>query len=147
AAGSLLLEAKAVTRRFGGLLANNNMSLEVRAGEILALIGPNGAGKSTMFNQVSGVDTPTSGEGLFLGEPVVCKCARTSGRMGLSRTVRHVRLLPTMSVLENVVIGAHMRGTSGVLSAAWRMDRAEEARLLAEAARQTERVGLGEHMF
>ena len=147
AAGSLLLEAKAVTRRFGGLLANNNLSLEVRAGEILALIGPNGAGKSTMFNQVSGVDTPTSGEVRFLGESVVGKGSRTIARMGMSRTFQHVRLLPTMSVLENVAIGAHMRGTSGVLSAAWRMDRAEEARLLAEAARQIERVGLGEHMF
>ncbi|MFB1029041.1 MAG: branched-chain amino acid ABC transporter ATP-binding protein/permease [Thauera sp.] len=147
AAGSLLLEAKAVTRRFGGLLANNNMSLEVRAGEILALIGPNGAGKSTMFNQVSGVDTPTSGEVLFLGESVVGKGSRTIARMGMSRPFQHVRLLATMSVLENVAIGAHMRGTSGVLSAAWRMDRAEEARLLAEAARQIERVGLGEHMF
>ncbi len=147
AAGSLLLEAKAVTRRFGGLLANNNMSLEVRAGEILALIGPNGAGKSTMFNQVSGVDTPTSGEVRFLGESVVGKGSRAIARMGMSRTFQHVRLLPSMSVLENVAIGAHMRGTSGVLSAAWRMDRAEEARLLAEAARQIERVGLGEHMF
>ncbi len=147
AAGSLLLEAKAVTRRFGGLLANNNMNLEVRAGEILALIGPNGAGKSTMFNQVSGVDTPTSGEVRFLGESVVGKGSRTIARMGMSRTFQHVRLLPTMSVLENVAIGAHMRGSSGVLSAAWRMERAEEARLLAEAARQIERVGLGEHMF
>ncbi|GAB1459645.1 branched-chain amino acid ABC transporter ATP-binding protein/permease [Thauera sp.] len=147
AAGSVLLEAKAVTRRFGGLLANNNMSLEVRAGEILALIGPNGAGKSTMFNQVSGVDTPTSGEVLFLGESVVGKGSRTIARMGMSRTFQHVRLLPTMSVLENVAIGAHMRGSSGVLSAAWRMERSEEARLLAEAARQIERVGLGEHMF
>ncbi len=147
AAGSVLLEAKAVTRRFGGLLANNNMSLEVRAGEILALIGPNGAGKSTMFNQVSGVDTPTSGEVRFLGESVVGKGSRTIARMGMSRTFQHVRLLPTMSVLENVAIGAHMRGSSGVLSAAWRMERSEEARLLAEAARQIERVGLGEHMF
>ena len=69
-AGELILEAKDVTRKFGGLVANNNMSLEVRAGEILALIGPNGAGKSTMFNQISGVDTPTSGEVLFLGKPV-----------------------------------------------------------------------------
>ncbi len=147
AAGSLLLEAKAVTRRFGGLLANNNMSLEVRAGEILALIGPNGAGKSTMFNQVSGVDTPTSGEVRFLGESVVGKGSRAIARMGMSRTFQHVRILPTMSVLENVAIGAHMRGGRGVLSAAWRMERAEEARLLAEAARQIERVGLGEHMF
>ena len=114
----MLLEAKGVTRRFGGLLANNNMSLEVRAGEILALIGPNGAGKSTMFNQVSGVDTPTSGEVRFLGESVVGKGSRTIARKGLSRTFQHVRILPTMTVLENVAIGAHLRGSRGVLSAA-----------------------------
>ncbi|THF65138.1 branched-chain amino acid ABC transporter ATP-binding protein/permease [Pseudothauera rhizosphaerae] len=147
AAGEVLLEAKDVTRKFGGLVANNNMSLTVRAGEILALIGPNGAGKSTMFNQVSGVDTPTSGEVLFRGQSVVGLGSRAIARMGMSRTFQHVKLLPAMSVLENVAIGAHLRGGKGVLSAAWRFDRGEEARLLAEAARQIERVGLAEHMF
>ncbi|PTD96220.1 branched-chain amino acid ABC transporter ATP-binding protein/permease [Pseudothauera lacus] len=145
--GEVLLEARDVTRRFGGLVANNNMSLSVRAGEILALIGPNGAGKSTMFNQVSGVDTPTSGEVLFRGESVLGLGARAIAAMGMSRTFQHVKLLPTMSVLENVAIGAHLRGSKGVVSSAWRFDRAEEARLLAEAARQIERVGLAEHMF
>jgi len=145
--GDVILEAKAVTRKFGGLVANNNMSLSVRAGEILALIGPNGAGKSTMFNQISGVDTPTSGEVLFLGRPVAGHDSREIARMGMSRTFQHVKLLPLMSVLENVAIGAHLRGDKGVLASAWRMDRAEEARLLAEAARQIERVGLAEHMF
>ncbi len=145
--GEVLLEAKNVTRRFGGLVANNNMSLTVRAGEILALIGPNGAGKSTMFNQISGVDTPTSGDVLFRGQSVVGLGSRAIAKLGMSRTFQHVKLLPTMSVLENVAIGAHLRGTKGVLSAAWRFDRAEEARLLAEAARQIERVGLAEHMF
>ncbi|GAB1459143.1 branched-chain amino acid ABC transporter ATP-binding protein/permease [Thauera sp.] len=146
-AGELILEAKDVTRRFGGLIANNNMSLEVRAGEILALIGPNGAGKSTMFNQISGVDTPTSGEVRFLGKPVAGHDSREIARMGMSRTFQHVRLLPTMSVLENVAIGAHLRSDKGVLSSAWRLDRAEEARILKEAARQIERVGLAEHMY
>ncbi|CAL94609.1 ABC transporter ATP-binding/permease protein [Azoarcus olearius] len=145
--GELILEAKNVTRKFGGLVANNNMSLEVKAGEILALIGPNGAGKSTMFNQISGVDTPTSGEVLFRGKPVAGHDSREIARMGMSRSFQHVKLLPTMSVLENVAIGGHLRGDKGVLSAAWRMDREEEARLLAEAARQIERVGLAEHMF
>ena len=147
ARGEVILEAREVTRKFGGLVANNNMSLSVRAGEILALIGPNGAGKSTMFNQISGVDTPTSGEVLFLGKPVAGHDSREIARMGMSRTFQHVKLLPTMSVLENVAIGAHLRGSSGVLPAAWRLDRAEEARLLNEAARQIERVGLAEHMF
>jgi len=122
------------------------MSLQVKAGEILALIGPNGAGKSTMFNQLSGVDTPTSGEVLFLGQPVAGKDSRQIARMGMSRTFQHVKLLPAMSVLENVAIGTHLRGDKGVLSAAWRLDRTEEARLLKEAARQIERVGLGEFM-
>lgn len=145
--GEVILEAKNVTKKFGGLVANNNMSLEVRAGEILALIGPNGAGKSTMFNQISGVDTPTSGEVRFLGKPVAGRDSREIARMGMSRTFQHVKLLPTMSVLENVAIGAHLRGDKGVLASAWRIDRGEEARLLAEAARQIERVGLGAHMF
>ncbi|CAM5488752.1 ATP-binding cassette domain-containing protein [Thauera mechernichensis] len=147
APGTLILEAKDVTRRFGGLVANNNMSLEVKAGEILALIGPNGAGKSTMFNQISGVDTPTSGEVLFLGKPVAGRDSREIARMGMSRTFQHVKLLPTMSVLENVAIGAHLRSHKGVLSSAWRLDRAEEARILKEAAHQIERVGLKDHMF
>ena len=145
-AGEGILEARNVTRKFGGLVANNNMNLQVKAGEILALIGPNGAGKSTMFNQLSGVDTPTSGEVLFLGQPVAGKDSRQIARMGMSRTFQHVKLLPTMSVLENVAIGTHLRGGKGVLSAAWRLDRTEEARLLKEAARQIERVGLGEYM-
>ncbi|AYH44628.1 branched-chain amino acid ABC transporter ATP-binding protein/permease [Azoarcus sp. DN11] len=147
ARGDVILEAKEVTRKFGGLVANNAMSLSVKAGEILALIGPNGAGKSTMFNQISGVDTPTSGEVLFLGQSVAGHGSREIARMGMSRTFQHVKLLPTMSVLENVAIGAHLRGGKGVFPAAWRLDRGEEARLLNEAARQIERVGLAEHMF
>jgi len=146
APGSVLLEAREVTRKFGGLVANNAMSLTVHAGEILALIGPNGAGKSTMFNQVSGVDTPTSGQVLLHGESVAGKGARYIAGLGLSRTFQHVKLLSRMTVLENVAIGAHLRGDCGVIQAAWRLDRAEEQRLLAEAARQIERVGLGKHM-
>lgn len=141
--GDVILEAKAVTRRFGGLVANNNMSLSVRAGEIVALIGPNGAGKSTLFNQLSGVDTPTSGEVLFRNENVTGRSSREIAHLGMSRTFQHVRLLPNMSVLENVAIGAHMRGSKGVLQSALRLDRQEEDRLIKEAAVQVERVGLG----
>lgn len=147
AVGEVILQAQDVTRKFGGLVANNKMSLDVRAGEILALIGPNGAGKSTMFNQLSGVDTPTSGDVIFRGNSVAGKESRDIAGMGMSRTFQHVKLLPTMSVLENVAIGAHLRGDKGVLSAAWRLDREQEASLLKEAARQIERAGLGELMF
>ncbi|GLZ89164.1 metal-dependent hydrolase [Metapseudomonas resinovorans] len=147
AAGEVLLEARNVTRRFGGLVANNEMNLDVRAGEILALIGPNGAGKSTLFNQLSGVDTPTSGEVLFRGQRINGIPSREIASMGMSRTFQHVKLLPEMSVLENVAIGAHLRGHKGVLAAALRLDRAEEAELLGEARRQLERVGLGDYLY
>jgi branched-chain amino acid transport system permease protein len=151
AAGEVLLEVDKATRRFGGLVAVNEMALAVRAGEIVALIGPNGAGKSTMFNLVSGVLDPTSGSVKFRGEEVVGRASRDIALMGMSRTFQHVRLLPQMSVLDNVAIGAHRREyrgvLAGVMTGAWRLDRYDEARLLAEAARQIERVGLADHMF
>jgi len=146
-AGTVLLEASEVTKRFGGLVANNNMDLSVRAGEVMALIGPNGAGKSTMFNCISGVAPASEGKIAFLGDSTVDQNSRDIARRGMSRTFQHVRLLGQMSVIENVAIGAHLRGSKGVIAAALRLDRAEENRLLAEAARQIERVGLAEHMF
>ncbi len=143
----VLLEVVDAVKKFGGLVANDRMSLTVKAGEIMALIGPNGAGKSTMFNLISGVSPPTSGDVLFLGERIDGLASREIARRGMSRTFQHVRLLPTMSVLENVAIGAHVRGRRGVAAAALHLERDEEARLLAEAARQIERVSLAEHMF
>ena len=145
--GALLLEVKSATKRFGGLVACNDMQLTVRAGEVLALIGPNGAGKSTMFNLISGVAPLTAGEIVFMGSRIDGMTARAIAKRGMSRSFQHVRLLPTMSVLENAAIGAHMRGTKGVLPAALHLERAEEGRLLAEAARQIERVGLAKQMF
>ena len=147
AAGQVLLEASEVTKRFGGLVANNKMDLSVRAGEVMALIGPNGAGKSTMFNCISAVDPASEGKIAFLGESTVEMGSRDIARRGMSRTFQHVRLLGQMSVIENVAIGAHLRGSKGVIAAALRLDRAEDQRLLAEAARQIERVGLAAHMF
>lgn len=144
--GSTLLEVRDATKRFGGLVANNCMNLDVRAGEVMALIGPNGAGKSTLFNGISGVDPVTSGEIVFRGERVDRLPSREIARRGMSRTFQHVRLLSTMSVLENVAIGAHLRGEKGYLHAALHLERDEEARLLAEAARQIERCGLAEHL-
>jgi ABC-type branched-subunit amino acid transport system ATPase component/branched-subunit amino acid ABC-type transport system permease component len=145
--GTLLLEASEVTKRFGGLVANNAMDLSVRAGEVMALIGPNGAGKSTMFNCISGVDPASSGRIAFLGTSTVDLGSRAIAQHGMSRTFQHVRLLGQMSVIENVAIGAHLRGSKGIIAAALHLDRAEENRLLAEAAHQVERVGLAGHMF
>ncbi len=146
APGRELLELDRVSKRFGGLVANHEMSFTVRAGEVMALIGPNGAGKSTLFNCISGANPASEGRIRFLGERIDQLSARAIARRGMSRTFQHVRLLPEMSVLENVAIGAHLRGRGGVLAAGLRLERREERRLLAEAARQIERVGLAAQM-
>ena len=142
ATGDALLELKSVRKAFGGLVAVSDLSFAMSSGEILGLIGPNGAGKSTVFNLVTGVLPTTAGEVHFRGERIDTLSARAIVPRGLARTFQHVHLLPTMSVLENVAIGAHLRGSKGVISAALRLERKEEAMLLAEAARQLERVGL-----
>ncbi|WP_180024825.1 MULTISPECIES: ABC transporter permease subunit [Acinetobacter] len=145
--GSVILEAKNVTKKFGGLVANNDMNLSIHAGEILALIGPNGAGKSTMFNQISGVDEPTSGEVIFKGQKINGIPSREIARLGLSRTFQHVKILPEMTVLENTAIGTHLRGEKGIFSSMFYMDRDEENILLNEAKTQLERVGLGDYLY
>ncbi|MEP6608580.1 MAG: branched-chain amino acid ABC transporter ATP-binding protein/permease [Burkholderiaceae bacterium] len=148
--GQALLDVQDVTKRFGGLVAVDRMSISVKSGEIVALIGPNGAGKTTMFNVISGVLDPTSGSVRFLDRAIVGTASRDIAKMGLSRTFQHVRLLPTMSVLDNVAIGAHRRAypglLTGVISGAWRLDRRSEAVLLNESAAQIERVGLAAHI-
>lgn len=141
--GSLLLSLRGVTKTFGGLVACKDIDLELRAGEILALIGPNGAGKSTLFNLISGVLPLTSGRVDFLGERIDLLEAREIAGRGLSRTFQHAHLLPSMSVLENVAIGAHLRGHQGVLAASLHLERREERQLLGEARHQLKRVGLG----
>ena len=145
AAGSLLLQADGVSKRFGGLVANNDISMTLKAGEVHALIGPNGAGKSTFFNMISGVDDPTTGEVRLVGQAMSGKPSRAFASLGLGRTFQHVRLLGQRSVIENVALGAHLRAKRGWVSAMLRLDRAEEAALMAEARRQIERCGLGAH--
>lgn len=146
AAGEPLLVAEGVTKKFGGLVANNNMSLNVKTGQITALIGPNGAGKSTLFNLLTGLLPLTSGQILFRGQRIDGLSSRKIASLGMSRSFQHVRLIPTMSVLENVALGAHMRGSAGYIRSGLHAERTEENALLAEAARQIERVGLSKHM-
>jgi len=107
-----LLEVQHVTQRFGGLVANRDVSIKIERGELVGLIGPNGAGKSTLFNLIAGVMRPSEGRVLFDGEdvtawPATARCAR-----GLARTFQVVKSFDTMSVIDNVIVGALVRTTS-----------------------------------
>ncbi|MBU6487412.1 MAG: branched-chain amino acid ABC transporter ATP-binding protein/permease [Burkholderiales bacterium] len=145
--GEPLLVVDRARKEFGGLVAVNDVSFEVTAGQIVGLIGPNGAGKSTTFNLVTGVLQATRGEIHFRGERIDALNSREIVRRGIGRTFQHVKLLPSMTVLENVAIGAHLRGSSGVWRSLARLNAAEEARLMFDAAEQIRRVGLEEHMY
>ncbi len=144
--GEVVLDVNAVRKEFGGLVAVNDVSFQVRAGEILGLIGPNGAGKSTTFNLVTGVLPATRGEVKFRGRRIDGLPSRRIARLGVSRTFQHVKMIAGMTVLENVALGAHLRGERGVLASMLRLDRAEERRLLREAERQLQRIGMGDRM-
>jgi branched-chain amino acid transport system permease protein len=143
---SVLLRIDHARKQFGGVIAVNDVSFDVQAREIVALIGPNGAGKSTTFNLITGVLTASSGRISVFGRAINNAPPQEIVKLGISRTFQHVKLVPDMTVLENVAIGAHLRGHSGAVSSMFRLDRADEARLLAEAARQIERVGLSEQI-
>jgi branched-chain amino acid transport system permease protein len=147
ASGESLLVVEKVRKQFGGLVAVNDVSFEVRAGEIIGLIGPNGAGKSTTFNLVTGVLQATSGAISFHGERIESLTSREIVKRGIGRTFQHVKMLPGMTVLENVAIGAHLRGNTGVWRSIVRLNAAEEARLMSEAAQQISRVGLHKHLY
>jgi branched-chain amino acid transport system permease protein len=139
-----LLQIDNARKQFGGVVAVNNVSFDVGAREIVALIGPNGAGKSTTFNLITGVLTSSGGNISLLGNSIDNAPPQEVVKLGVARTFQHVKLVPDMTVLENVAIGAHLRGHSGAIASMLRLDRADEAGLLAEAARQIERVGLRE---
>ena len=141
--GEVVLDVNAVRKEFGGLVAVNDVSFQVKAGEILGLIGPNGAGKSTTFNLVTGVLPATRGEVRLMGQRIDGLPSREIARRGVSRTFQHVKMIAGMTVLENVALGAHLRGHRGFPSALLRLDRAEERSLMREAEAQLVRIGMG----
>lgn len=140
---AVLLSVRQAGRRFGGLQAVGDVSFELRAAEIVGLIGPNGAGKSTLFHLISGVLPLSAGHVLWRGRPIDGSGARRIAALGMGRTFQHVKLVADMSVLENAALGGHLRSRAGVLRSLLRLNRAEEAALMAEARCQLERVGLG----
>lgn len=163
-----VLKMEHVTMQFGGVVAVNDLSMEIHQGEIVALIGPNGAGKTTVFNVVTGVYEPTNGRVSFMGEPIVCNHPKDQMRrqykglagdaflrekvlhptpdqitkLGLARTFQNIRLWKTQTVFNNVLIAKHLRHTSNVFSATLRLNHKEEARQREEVIEMLRLVGL-----
>ncbi|NLF27324.1 MAG: ABC transporter ATP-binding protein [Clostridiales bacterium] len=161
-----VLRLRDVTMQFGGVVAVNNLTMEVHSGEIVALIGPNGAGKTTAFNCVTGVYEPTNGE-VWFGNTLIASnhpsgkmkklyAAENAGKydkvvritpdritkMGIARTFQNIRLFKTQTVFENVLIATHLRKTSNLFSATFRANAKEEKRMREEALRLLDVVGL-----
>jgi branched-chain amino acid transport system ATP-binding protein len=143
---SPMLVVGGISRAFGGVFAINDVSLTVAKGELRGVIGPNGAGKSTLFNLISGHLRPQSGSITLDGHRVERKAPHTRAGLGIAIVFQGARTFPGMSVLENVMVGAHARTTSGPFAAALRLprQRAEERRIEATAYAALERVGLGD---
>ncbi|MFN3569974.1 MAG: ABC transporter permease subunit [Polaromonas sp.] len=146
ATGEVVLQASNIRKEFGGLIAVNDINFSVEAGQIVGLIGPNGAGKSTTFNLITGVLAPTRGQVTFRGEDITALPSREIAKRGISRTFQHVKMIADMTVLENVALGAHLRGGRGAVSATLGLDRKEEQSLFREAEIQLRRVGMGDSL-
>ncbi|HUP93556.1 MAG TPA: ABC transporter ATP-binding protein [Burkholderiales bacterium] len=142
-----LLEVRDVAKRFGGLSAVAEVSLEVRLGEIFGLIGPNGAGKTTLFNIVTGVYAPDSGSVHFDGVRVSGLKPHHIAHHGIARTFQNIRLFANMTALENVMVGRHVRSKAGVIGAVLRgpNTRAEEAAIAQRAHELLDYCGIAAH--
>ncbi len=140
----LLLDARNVTMRFGGLIAVDDVSLEVREGEIVGLIGPNGAGKTTFFNCLTGMYKPTEGRVSLSGTEIPPR-PRKVVRAGMARTFQNIRLFGNMTALENVMVGRFCRTSSGAFTSILRGPkfRREERETIDRAQELLTYVGLG----
>ncbi|MFO7301217.1 MAG: ABC transporter ATP-binding protein [Acidobacteriota bacterium] len=116
-APAYLLDVRNVSKRFGGLTAVRNVSLQVPAGTVYGLIGPNGAGKTTVFNLLTGVYAPTDGQILFDGTPIHGRRPHQIARYGITRTFQNIRLFSDMTVLENVMTAHHLRTAQNIFDA------------------------------
>jgi len=141
-AGEVLLCVDEAEKRFGGMVAVNRVSFEVRDREIVALLGPNGAGKSTLFNLITGLLPASAGAITLRGQRIDALGARRVAARGVARTFQHVKLVADMSVRDNAALGCHLLGRDGWLRAMLRLDRREEAEIQAMALAQLRRCGL-----
>ena len=142
--GTPLVETAGLTKRFGGVVAVDDVSLTVHAGEILALIGPNGAGKTTVFNMVSGVLAPTAGTVRIARAEVQGRPPHVAAGRGATRTFQNLQVFGSASVLGNVMVGRHRRSRAGLLRGALLLARREERAVEAAARELVELVGLAE---
>jgi branched-chain amino acid transport system ATP-binding protein len=143
-----LLHVQDISVRFGGIVALDGLSFDIDEGQICGLIGPNGAGKTTMFNVVSRIYQPSSGSLVYRGENLLDVPAHGIARRGIARTFQNLALFPTMSLLENVMVGAHARGRVGFARAVFRIGAAKENRETREYAGELlTQLGLGPLMF
>src|ERR687893_1387043 len=138
------MESRRITKAFGGLVAVNAVDFDIPERSIVSLIGPNGAGKTTFFNMVSGLMRPTTGSFVFMGHDVTRLGPHKRARMGLGRTFQNIRLFGTMSALDNVLTGMHVRLKSGILASILRTPgvRREEEEAREQAVELLRFVGL-----
>ncbi|MGI6623672.1 MAG: ABC transporter ATP-binding protein [Acetivibrionales bacterium] len=141
-----MLYAENIEVRFGGLIAVNNVSIHINHNEIHAIIGPNGAGKSTFFNAISGLNPPTSGKIVFLGEDITGSTPNQVAAKGIGRTFQNIKLFSTMTVLDNVLVGCHMQVKSNIFHdmISTPLQRRDEKEKREYAINLLERVGLVE---
>ena len=121
-----ILDIKGVTKRFGGLLALDDVSFQVEEGEIRGLIGPNGAGKSTMFKNIAGFSIPTKGSIVYRGKNIEGRKPHAIAEMGIVRTFQETTLFQELSVFENVLVGSHIKARTDVFSAVLGLDKQKQ---------------------
>ena len=146
AAVEVLLDARGIGKKFGGVQALKDVTLTIRRNEIYGLIGPNGAGKTTFFNVLTGLYQRDGGEIAFAGAPLTLESPHTVARAGIARTFQNIRLFGNMTALENVMVGRHVRTKAGVFGAMLRTrgERAEEAAIRLRATELLHYVGVAD---
>ncbi len=125
--GELLLQLKGLTKRFGGLTAVDSIDLDVYRGQIVSIIGPNGAGKTTVFNLITGIYSPTSGKMALDGRSIAGLTPDRVLRRGITRTFQNIRLFNNMTVLENVLVGQHVRFPGDLVSITFHLPNYQRA--------------------
>jgi branched-chain amino acid transport system ATP-binding protein len=139
-----ILEVRNLRKEFGGLVAVNDVTLQVQGGQIRAIIGPNGAGKTTIYNLISKFYAPTAGEILYKQRRIDRLAPHEMAKMGIGRTFQNLQIMSNMTVLENVMVGCHCKARHGIICSAFRLPRfkREEKEILQRAMEKLAFVGL-----